>query len=95
VRDAADLLDKMLKEIVRLYQNQFDFEKFMPLFSERVNYLNAPDCRRVRTLVFLVGFLYIIIYFVFSNVHHVFLLTFFLFFFFFMFINFKTRTLSP
>lgn len=47
VRDAADLLDKMLKEIVRLYQNQFDFEKFIPLFSERVNYLNAPDCRRM------------------------------------------------
>jgi hypothetical protein len=35
----------MLKEIIRKYP--FDFEKFIPLFSERVNYLNAPDCRRV------------------------------------------------
>lgn len=45
VRDAADLLDKMLKELIKKFP--FDFDKFIPLFSERVNYLNSPDCRRV------------------------------------------------
>lgn len=46
VRDAADLLDKMLKEIIKKYPI-FDYEKFIPLFSDRVNHLIAPGCRKV------------------------------------------------
>lgn len=44
VRDATELLDRLMKEIV--CANDLDFEKFIPLLSYAVNALTVANCRR-------------------------------------------------
>lgn len=54
VKDGAELLDRLMKDIVTEGGHAFDVENFIPLLSDRIH-VTSPECRR-----FLVGWIRIL-----------------------------------